>query len=52
MSYSIPRDVFLLLEEAFNHDREKAEVFAKAIEGSIQAMRIRQMNGSLIKKNA
>ena len=38
MSYSIPRDVFLLLEEAFNHDREKAEVFAKAIEGSIQAL--------------
>jgi hypothetical protein len=30
MSYSIPRDVFILLEAAFNHDREKAEVFAKA----------------------
>ena len=38
MSYSIPRDVFLLLEAAFNHDREKAEIFAKAIEGSIQAI--------------
>ncbi len=38
MSYSIPRDVFLLLETAFNHDREKAEVFAKAIECSIQAI--------------
>jgi len=38
MSYSIPRDVFLLLEAAFNNDREKAEVFAKAIEGSIQAI--------------
>ena len=38
MSYSIPRDVFLLLETAFNNDREKAEVFAKAIEGSIQAI--------------
>jgi len=38
MSYSIPRDVFLLLEVAFNHDREKAEVFAKAIESSIQAI--------------
>jgi len=38
MSYSIPRDVFQLLEAAFNHDREKAEVFAKAIEGSIQAI--------------
>jgi hypothetical protein len=30
--------VFLLLETAFNNDREKAEVFAKAIEGSIQAI--------------
>jgi hypothetical protein len=38
MSYSIPRDLFLLLEEACNHDRAKAEVFAKAIEGSIQAI--------------
>ena len=38
MSYSIPRDVFLLLEAAFNNDREKAEIFAKAIEGSIQAI--------------
>jgi hypothetical protein len=38
MSYSIPRDVFLLLEAAFNNDREKAEVFAKAIESSIQAI--------------
>jgi hypothetical protein len=38
LSYSIPRDVFLLLETAFNNDREKAEVFAKAIESSIQAI--------------
>lgn len=38
MAYSIPRDVFLLLETACNQDREKAEVFAKAIEGSIQAI--------------
>ena len=30
--------MFLLLETAFNNDREKAEVFAKAIEGSIQAI--------------
>ncbi len=36
MADSIPRDVFLLLETALNQDREKAEVFAKAIEGSIQ----------------
>ncbi len=32
MAYSIPRDV-LLLETAFNQDREKAEIFAKVIEG-------------------
>ncbi|MDO9140107.1 MAG: hypothetical protein Q7U38_07270 [Methylobacter sp.] len=38
MAYSIPRDVFLLLETACNQDREKAEVFAKAIESSIQAI--------------
>jgi parvulin-like peptidyl-prolyl isomerase len=38
MAYSIPRDVFVLLETACNHDREKAEVFARAIEGSIQAI--------------
>lgn len=38
MAYSIPRDVFLLLETAFSQDREKAEVFAKVIEGSIQAI--------------
>ena len=38
MSYSLPRDVFLLLEVAFNQDWEKAEVFAKAIESSIQSI--------------
>ena len=38
MAYSLPRDVFLLLETAFNQDREKAEVFAKAIERSIQSI--------------
>ena len=38
MSYSLPRDVFLLLEVAFNQDREKVEVFAKAIESSIQTI--------------
>ena len=38
MAYSLPRDVFLLLESAFNQDREKAEIFAKAIESSIQAI--------------
>ena len=41
MAYSIPREAFLLLEEAFNHDRAKAEVFARAIEGSIQAIEYR-----------
>ncbi len=38
MAYSIPRDVVSLLETAFNQDREKAEIFAKAIERSIQAI--------------
>ena len=38
MAYSLPRDVFLLLESAFNQDRDKAEIFAKAIESSIQAI--------------
>jgi len=38
MAYSLPRDVFLLLEVAFNQDREKAEIFAKAIEGSIRSI--------------
>lgn len=32
MAYSMPRDVFSLLEAAFNQDRDKAEAFAKAIE--------------------
>lgn len=38
MAYSLPRDVFALLESAFNHDKEKAEIFAKAIEQSIRAI--------------
>jgi len=38
MAYLLPRDAFLLLEEAFNHDRAKAEIFANAIETSISAI--------------
>lgn len=38
MAYSLPRDVFLLLETAFNQDRDKVEIFAKAIENSIRAI--------------
>jgi hypothetical protein len=38
VAYSLPRDVFLLLESAFNQDRDKAEIFAKAIESSIRAI--------------
>ena len=38
MVYSLPRDVFLLLETACNQDRGRAEVFAKAIEGWLQAI--------------
>lgn len=36
MAYSLPREAFALLETAFNHDREKAEIFARAIEESIR----------------
>ncbi|MCX7096801.1 MAG: hypothetical protein NTV43_02720 [Methylococcales bacterium] len=52
MAYSIPRDVFLLLEAAFNQDREKAEVFAKAIEGSIQAIEHQASESITHKKEA
>ena len=38
MAYSLPHDLFILLEEAFNQDRNKAQVFGKAIESSIQAI--------------
>jgi len=38
MAYSLPNEVFLLLEDAFHHDRTKAQMFAKAIEDSIQAI--------------
>ncbi len=37
MTYTIPRDVFDLLQEAFG-DRQKSEIFAKAIEQAIQAI--------------
>ena len=38
MAYSLPREVFALLESAFDQDRGKAETFAKAIEESIRAI--------------
>lgn len=38
MTYSLPHEVYLLLESAFNQDREKATVFARAIESSIRAI--------------
>lgn len=38
MAYSLPHDMFILLETAFNQDRGKAEIFAKVIEGSIQVV--------------
>ena len=49
MAYSLPHDVFVLLETAFNQDHEKAGVFAKAIEGSIQSIET-QANEQLIHK--
>ena len=42
MIYSLPRDVSLLLEPTFNQDRDKAEIFAKAIEGSIQVIEAKE----------
>ena len=49
MAYSLPHDVFVLLETAFNQDHEKAGVFAKAIESSIQSIEI-QANEQIIHK--
>ena len=49
MAYSLPHDVFVLLETAFNQDHEKAGIFAKAIEGSIQSIET-QANEQLIHK--
>lgn len=40
MAYSLPTEIFLLLEDAFKHDRAKAQIVAKAIEGSIQAIEV------------
>jgi hypothetical protein len=37
MTYNLPRNIYTLLEEALN-DRNKSEVFARAIEESIQAI--------------
>lgn len=52
MSYSIPRDVYILLESAFNQDRAKADIFAKAIEGSIQAIEFQAEEAITHKKEA
>lgn len=38
MAYSLPYEVYVLLEEAFNQDRAKAEVFAHAVEEALQAI--------------
>lgn len=38
MAYSLPYEVYVLLEEAFNQDRAKAEVFAHAVEEAIHAI--------------
>ncbi len=38
MAYSLPYEVYVLLEEAFNRDRAKAEVFAHAVEEVLQAI--------------
>lgn len=38
--YALPREAFALLEEALG-DRQKAEVFARAIEAAIEAIETR-----------
>ena len=38
MAYSLPNDVYLLVEEAFNHDRSKTQSFVRAVEASIQTI--------------
>jgi len=52
MAYSLPRDVFTLLEEAFNQDKGKAEIFAKAIEDSIRAIEVKAEERIVDKKEA
>ena len=52
MAYSLPRDVFTLLEEAFNQDKGKAEIFAKAIEDSIKAIEVKAEERIVDKKEA
>jgi hypothetical protein len=38
MAYSLPHDLYLLLESALNQDREKTDVVARAIESLIRAI--------------
>ncbi len=38
MAYSLPHDLYLLLESVLNQDREKTDVVARAIESSIRAI--------------
>ena len=52
MAYSLQRDVFTLLEEAFNQDKGKAEIFAKAIEDSIKAIEVKAEERIVDKKEA
>ena len=52
MAYSLPRDVFALLEEAFSQDKGKAEIFAKAIEDSIKAIEAKAEERIVDKKEA
>jgi len=36
MAYSLPYEVYVLLEDTFNHDRARAEQFAHAVEASLR----------------
>jgi len=40
MAYSLPYEVYVLLEDAFNHDRARAEQFAHAVEESLRQIEI------------
>lgn len=49
MTYTLPRNVFDLLQEIF-HDKAKSELFARAIEASIQAIDDKARESILEKK--
>lgn len=51
MQYRLPRPIFDLLQESFG-DKQKAEIFAQAIESSIQAIDTKAVESIIEKKQA